>query len=43
MAGITVEIEVADELQEGDEYAIQDAIEDALRNLGYNVRSVKAS
>lgn len=43
MVEITVEIEVADELKEGDEYAIQDAIADALRALGYNVRSVKAS
>ena len=43
MAEITVEIEIDGELKEGDEYGIQDAIADALRALGYNVRSVKAS
>ncbi len=43
MAELTVKIEVGDELKEGDEYGIEDAIADALRNLGYNVRSIKAS
>ena len=43
MAEITVEIEIEGELKEGDEYSIQDAVSDALRALGYNVISVRAS
>lgn len=42
-AQVTIEVFLADELQEGDEYAIEDAIADALRKLGYTVESVKAS
>ena len=43
MAEITVEIEVDGELEEDDHYGIEDAIADALRALGFNVRSIKVS
>jgi len=43
MAQITIVIEVAGELKEGDNYGIEDAIADALRALGYNVQNIKTS
>ncbi len=43
MVELTIEIELADELKEGDEYAIKDAIHDSLVNLGFKPNNIRVS
>ncbi len=43
MAEITIKIEIAGELKDGDKYGIEDVVSDSLRNSGYDVKSVRVS